>query len=294
MEAGACSVPVSGHEAELACGRVGHLFSTTVIGGPLTGRDLREEAMTQLRAVVTGASSGIGASTVEKLTDLGWSVVALARREDRLKELAAKTGCDYLVCDVADDDSVARAAEQIIAEGPVHALVANAGLAIGNEWVENASPESWAQEYNINVLGILRSVRAFLPALEASGRGDILLMGSTAGLIQYEGGGGYVASKHGVHAVAGTLRLELAGRPVRVMEIAPGMVATPEFSLKRMGSQEAADTVYEGVENPLTEDDIADAVVWSLTRPHHVNVDLMVLRPIAQAAQHKVVRNAGL
>lgn len=258
------------------------------------GRDLREEAMTQLRAVVTGASSGIGASTVEKLTKLGWSVVALARREDRLKELAAKTGCDYLVCDVADDDSVARAAEQIIEEGPVHALVANAGLAIGNDWVENASPESWAQEYNINVLGILRSVRAFLPALEASGRGDILLMGSTAGLIQYEGGGGYVASKHGVHAIAGTLRLELAGRPVRVMEIAPGMVATPEFSLKRMGSQEAADTVYEGVENPLTEDDIADAVVWSLTRPHHVNVDLMVLRPIAQAAQHKVARNAGL
>ena len=97
-----------------------------------------------------------------------------------------------------------------------------------------------------------------------------------------------------MHAIAGTLRLELAGRPVRVMEIAPGMVATPEFSLKRMGSQEAADTVYEGVENPLTEDDIADAVVWSLTRPHHVNVDLMVLRPIAQAAQHKVARNAGL
>lgn len=250
--------------------------------------------MSELRAVVTGASSGIGASTVKKLTALGWKVVALARREEKLKQLADETGCDYLVCDVADDDSVAEAAQKVIDAGPVHALVASAGLAIGNDWVENASPENWAKEYNINVLGILRCVRAFLPALEDSGRGDILLMGSTAGLIQYEGGGGYVASKHGVHAIAGTLRLELAGRPVRVMEIAPGMVATPEFSAKRMGSEEAAATVYEGVENPLDEDDIADAVVWSLTRPHHVNVDLMVLRPIAQAAQHKVARNSGL
>jgi NADP-dependent 3-hydroxy acid dehydrogenase YdfG len=119
-------------------------------------------------------------------------------------------------------------------------------------------------------------------------------MSSTAGHIVYEGGGGYVASKHGAHSVAATLRLELAGRPVRVIEIAPGMVATEEFSRKRLGSQEAADKVYEGVENPLTADDCADAVVWTLTRPHHFNVDLMVIRPIAQAAQHKVARNQGL
>jgi NADP-dependent 3-hydroxy acid dehydrogenase YdfG len=142
---------------------------------------------------------------------------------------------------------------------------------------------------------VLRTVKAFLPALKDSGRGDIVILSSTAGHIVYEGGGGYVAAKHGAHAIAGTLRLELAGEPVRVIEIAPGMVATEEFSLKRLGNDAAAAAkVYEGVERPLTAEDIADSIVWTLTRPHHVNVDLLVLRPIAQAAQHKVARNRGL
>lgn len=250
--------------------------------------------MSALRAVVTGASSGMGAETVRKLRALDWDVVAVARREEELKALAQETGCDYIVADMTSDESVAAMAEQVLAGGTVNSLVANAGAAFGNDQVEGADLDDWSGMFDLNVLGVVRCVKALLPALEDSGRGDIVVMSSTAGHIVYEGGGGYVASKHGSHAVAATLRLELAGRPVRVIEIAPGMVATEEFSRKRLGSQEAADKVYEGVEKPLTAEDCADAVVWTLTRPHHFNVDLMVIRPIAQAAQHKVARNQGL
>lgn len=250
--------------------------------------------MSALRAVVTGASSGMGAETVRKLRALDWDVVAVARREEELKALAQETGCDYIVADMTSDESVAAMAEQVLAGGTVNSLVANAGAAFGNDQVEGADLDDWSGMFDLNVLGVVRCVKALLPALEESGRGDIVVMSSTAGHIVYEGGGGYVASKHGSHAVAATLRLELAGRPVRVIEIAPGMVATEEFSRKRLGSQEAADKVYEGVEKPLTAEDCADAVVWTLTRPHHFNVDLMVIRPIAQAAQHKVARNQGL
>lgn len=246
------------------------------------------------RAVVTGASSGMGAATVRSLRGLGWDVVAVARREDRLAALAEETGCEYVVADMASDDSVAAMAERVLAGGPVTSLVANAGFALGTDQVEDADLDGWRSMFEVNVLGVVRCVKALLPALEASGRGDIVIMSSTAGHVAYEGGGGYVAAKHGTHSVAATLRLELAGRPVRVVEIAPGMVATEEFSLNRLGSQEKADAVYAGVERPLTAEDCADAVVWTLTRPHHMNVDLMVLRPIAQAAQHKVARNAGL
>ena len=185
-------------------------------------------------------------------------------------------------------------AEEVRAQGPVHSLVANAGFALGTDEVKDANVDDWKKMFDINVLGVVRAVKALLPALVDSGRGDICIMSSTAGHIAYEGGGGYVAAKHGTTSVAETLRLELAGQPVRVMEIAPGMVATDEFSLKRLGSKEAADKVYEGVERPLTAEDVADAVVYTLTRPHHFNVDLMVIRPIAQAAQHKVARNSGL
>ena len=250
--------------------------------------------MTALRAVVTGASSGIGAATVRQLRGEGWDVVAVARREDKLKELAAQTGASYIVADVTKQEDVDRMAAQVLAGGVVNALVANAGAAYGADEVRNADIDGWAGMFDLNVLGVVRCVKALLPALEESGRGDIVIMSSTAGHLAYEGGGGYVAAKHGAHSVAATLRLELAGKPVRVIEIAPGMVATEEFSRKRLGSQEAADKVYEGVENPLTAEDCADAVVYTLTRPHHFNVDLMVIRPIAQAAQHKVARNQGL
>ncbi|MDN5807823.1 MAG: SDR family oxidoreductase [Brevibacterium sp.] len=251
--------------------------------------------METLRAVVTGASSGIGAATVRQLRELGWDVVAVARREEKLRALCEETGASYVVADLTDDAAVTALAERVLAAGPVHSLVANAGAAFGTDTVAESSVEGWRDMFDVNVLGVLRVVKAFLPALTSSGRGDIVVMSSTAGHQAYEGGGGYVATKHGTHSIAATLRLELAGEPVRVIEIAPGMVATEEFTLKRVGgSQDKADKVYEGVENPLTADDVADAVVYSLTRPHHFNVDLMVIRPIAQAAQHKVARNKGL
>lgn len=250
--------------------------------------------MATLRAVVTGASSGIGAATVRRLTASGWHVTAVARRTEKLAALADETGCTVTTADLTSADDVAAMAEQVIAAGPVHALIANAGAAYGHAEIADAAVTDWQKTMDINAFGLLRSINALLPALTASGRGDVLIMGSTAGLVTYEAAGAYTASKHAVHAIAQTLRLELAGSPVRVMEITPGMVKTDEFNRKRFGSQEAADKIYEGVENPLTAEDIADAVDWMLSRPHHVNVDLMVIRPIAQAAQHKVARHQGL
>jgi len=170
-------------------------------------------------------------------------------------------------------------------------LVANAGGAIGAETVADSDPADWQAMFDVNVLGTLHSVQALLPKLIASRAGTIVLMGSTAGLIAYEGGGGYIAAKHGIHGVAETLRLELYDQPVRVIELAPGMVKTDEFAVNRYrGDAAKAAAVYAGVREPLTETDVADAIVWAVTRPAHVNVDLMVLRPRAQAAQYKVHR----
>jgi NADP-dependent 3-hydroxy acid dehydrogenase YdfG len=243
----------------------------------------------QLRAVVTGASSGIGAATVRRLRKEGWSVLAVARREERLRELADETGCDVLVADVTNQPDVDALAERA---GTVHALVNNAGGAVGMEAVADADPADWQAMYDVNVLGTLRVTKALLPALRASGRGDVLVLSSTAASVAYEGGGGYVAAKHAEHVIAATLRLELCGEPVRVIEIAPGMVATEEFSLVRFrGDADRAAGVYAGVKEPLTADDVADCIAWTLTRPHHVNIDLMVVRPLAQAAQHKVARD---
>src|SRR5699024_7521672 len=258
-----------------------------------TPRQRRRQVET-LRAMVTGASSGIGAATVRQLREQGWDVVAVATREDKLKALAEETGADYIVSDLTDDDEVAARAAAVLPGGPVHSLVANAGAAYGVGTIAESSVEGCKDMFDINVLGVLRVVKAILPALIDSGRGDIVVMSSTAGHQAYEKGGGYVATKHGSHTIAATLRLELLGEPVRVIEIAPGMVATEEFSLKRLGDAQKAAQVYEGVENPLTAEDVADAVVYTLTRPHHFNVDLMVIRPIAQAEQYKVARNQGL
>jgi NADP-dependent 3-hydroxy acid dehydrogenase YdfG len=264
-------------------------------GQQTTGEDAGAERGSEtLRAVVTGASSGMGAATVRRLSALGWDVFAVARRADRLAQLAAETGCHPITADVTSDEDMARMAAEVTAAGPVNSLVANAGAAFGQDDIIDANLDDWQRMLDLNVMGTVRTVKALLPALIESGRGDIVIMSSTAGLIVYEGGGGYTAAKHGTTAIAETLRLELAGKPVRVIEIDPGMVATEEFSAKRLGSQEAADKVYAGVEKPLTSDDCADAIVYTLTRPHHFNVDRMVIRPIAQAAQHKVARNQGL
>ncbi|HEY2507173.1 MAG TPA: SDR family oxidoreductase [Streptosporangiaceae bacterium] len=246
-------------------------------------------------AVVTGASSGIGAATAIQLADAGYRVVLAARRADRLAEVADRIAgyggsADVRQLDVTDREAVFAFARTL---DHCDVLVANAGGAVGAEYVADSSPEDWLSMYNSNVLGTLHITQALLPKLIDSGEGTIVLMGSTAGLISYEGGGGYVTAKHGTHAIAETLRLELYDKPVRIIEIAPGMVKTAEFALNRFGGDaDKAAAVYAGVKEPLTDTDVADAVCWAVTRPAHVNVDLMVLRPRAQAAQYKVYRES--
>jgi NADP-dependent 3-hydroxy acid dehydrogenase YdfG len=249
--------------------------------------------MDQRTAVVTGASSGIGAATAVQLAEAGYRVVLTARRADRLAEVADRItskGGDALVheLDVTDRPAVDALAAAL---DRCDVLVANAGGAIGADTVATSSAADWQAMFDVNVLGVLNTVQALLPKLVATGAGTIVLMGSTAGLISYEGGGGYVVAKHGTHAIAETLRLELFDQPVRIIEIAPGMVKTDEFAVNRYrGDPGKAAAVYAGVKEPLTDADVADAVVWSVTRPAHFNVDLMVIRPRAQAAQYKVFR----
>lgn len=247
------------------------------------------------RALVTGASTGIGAATVRALRAAGWDVVATARRAERLEALAAETGCEWLVADLTDDDDVARLAAAVTAGGGLTALVNNAGGAVGLDPVESGSPQDWAAMFEVNVLATLRLTQALLPVLETDGGGDLVFVTSTAAHGSYPGGGGYTAAKHAEREIATTLRLELAGRPVRVLEIAPGLVETAEFSLNRFGGDaERAAAVYADVAlgGPLVADDVADAIAWMLTRPRHVNVDLVVLRPVAQSS-HTAVARAG-
>ena len=240
-------------------------------------------------AVVTGASSGIGAATARRLAAEGYDVVAAARRVDRLEQLAAEVpGVRAASLDVTDQASV----DALAADLPdISLLVNNAGGAVGVDPVERSDPDDWQWMYDVNVLGVLRVTKALLPALEAGTGGHIVVMSSTAGRVVYEGGGGYTAAKHATTAVAETLRLELNGRPIRVSEIAPGMVRTEEFSVHRnRGDLAAAQAPYRGVAEPLVAEDIADCVAWVVTRPPHVDIDLLVVKPLAQAAQHKVDR----
>ncbi len=249
----------------------------------------------QRTAVVTGASIGIGAATAAKLAEAGYHVVLAARRADHLDAVAAKIresggeATPYQL-DVTDRASVAAFAAGL---DRCDVLVSNAGGAIGMETVADSAAADWLTMFQANVLGTLHVTQELLPKLIASGAGTIVVMSSTAGFVAYEGGGGYAAAKHAEHALAATLRLELYDQPVRVIEIAPGMVKTEEFALNRFrGDAGRAAAIYAGVAEPLTAQDIGDAVTWAVTRPAHVNVDLMVLRPRAQAAQHKVFRQS--
>jgi NADP-dependent 3-hydroxy acid dehydrogenase YdfG len=248
-----------------------------------------QTSTTRKTAVVTGASGGIGAATARLLAAAGFEVVCAARRLDRVEALAAEIGGRAVACDVTDPADVRRLADQVGARLDV--LVNNAGGAYGLDPVERASVEDWRAMYEVNVIGTLQVTQALLPALRASGEGIIVNVGSIAGRTAYEGGGGYTAAKHAVAVMTETLRLELVDEPVRVTEVAPGMVRTEGFALTRFGGdEERAEAVYAGVAQPLVAEDVADAVVWMATRPAHVNVDLLVIKPRAQAAPHKVHR----
>lgn len=239
-------------------------------------------------AVVTGASSGIGAATVEALRTAGMSVVAGARREDRLRELAERTGARWLRLDVTSQESVDAFTAQV---DECAILVNNAGGALGVDRVAEADLDNYAGMYESNVLGLVRMTRALLPKLLASGDGHVVNIGSVAGFETYPGGGGYTAAKHAVRALTRTLRLELLGKPIRVTEVDPGLVET-EFSLIRLGDAERARAVYKGM-TPLVAADVADCIVWAVTRPSHVNIDEIVIRPRDQATATTVHRRPG-
>ena len=242
-------------------------------------------------AVVTGASSGIGAATTKLLAKNGYTVIAGARRTDRLETLAAHhKNIEIHQLDVTDQSSVENFVKAI-AGREVDLLVNNAGGAFDSSSVLDSDPEVWAKSYDVNVIGSVRMTKALAPSMIAAGKGHIVIISSTAGHVAYENGGSYVAAKFAERSLANTLRLELNGTPIRVTEIAPGMVKTDEFALVRnSGDSAKAAKVYEGVESPLTAEDIAESIYWSTSVPAHVNIDSLVIRPVAQAANHKVFR----
>jgi len=241
-------------------------------------------------AVITGGSSGIGAATARRLHAEGFDVIAGARRMAKLREVTDPIGATAIALDVRYHTSVEAFAAQV---PRCDVLVNNAGGALGLEPLAEADEDHWRQMWETNVLGLMLVTRALLPKLIASGNGHIVNVGSIAGFEAYPGGAGYTSVKHGVRAISRTLRLELIGKPVRVTEIDPGMVET-EFSVVRFaGDEQRASKVYEGM-TPLTGDDIADCIAWAVTRPRHVNIDEMVVRPLAQATAMQVARNAGL
>ena len=241
-----------------------------------------------LTAVVTGASSGIGAATARALAEAGYRVVCAARRTDRIEPLAAEIGGVAVPCDITDPAQVDALAAAV--GDRLDLLVNNAGGAVGTETLAEADFDAWVTMFETNVLGAGRVTKALLPALRAA-EGTVVFVTSTAAEAAYEGGSGYNAAKAGERMLAGALRLELNGEPVRVCEVAPGLVHTEEFSLVRFhGDQAKADAVYAGVPDPLVAEDVAEVITWVATRPPHVNIDRLVVRPRAQAANHKLFR----
>ncbi len=242
-------------------------------------------------AVVTGASSGIGAATVRALAAEGFTVIATARRRDRLEALAASiANVETFPADLTIQSDV-DALAAFCADKGVELLVNCAGGAFDAATILDGDPELWQKTYDLNVIATLRVTKAITPLMAARGKGHIVIVSSTAGHRAYENGGSYVAAKFAETSLAHTLRLELNGQPIRITEIAPGMVKTDEFAVNRFdGDQAKAAKVYEGVDAPLTAEDVAESIRWSVTLPEHFNVDSMVIRPLAQAANHKVAR----
>ncbi len=241
---------------------------------------------------MTGASSGIGEAAVRLFRSHGWDVVGVARRADRLSALAEETGADVFAADLTRQEDVDALRSHLEATGPIHALVNNAGGARGLDSVEKSDVDDWVWMYEINVIATKRVITALLPLLREgarqTGHADILNLTSIAGHTAYVGGGGYNAAKFAEHALTEVLRLELNGEPIRVIEVAPGMVATEEFSLVRFGGdKQKRDAVYEDVPEPLSADDVAATIVDALERPRHVDLDLIVIKPVAQAAPYR-------
>ena len=226
-------------------------------------------------AVVTGASAGIGEATARTLAAQGFHVVCVARREEPITKLAAEIGGSAFVTDVTDERAVAALADGL---DRVDVVVNNAGGARGLEPVADANVEHWRWMWESNVLGTLYVTRALLPKLIESGDGLIITVTSIAALEIYDGGSGYTAAKHAQGVLHRTLRSELIGKPVRLSEVAPGMVKT-DFSFRRFdGDEERADAVYKGV-TPLLAEDIAEVIGFVASRPSHVDLDLIVVRP---------------
>ncbi|WP_309103310.1 SDR family oxidoreductase [Microbacterium sp.] len=251
--------------------------------------------MANRRAVVTGASSGIGAATARALRASGWDVVGVARREERLASLVAETGASAIACDLTDPLAVSALVTELESSGPVHALVQVAGGARGTDRVEDASTEDWQWMFDVNVVATQRLVAGLLPLLrraaDEDGHADTVFVTSTAAQVAYPGGGGYNAAKAAEAMLVRVLRQELNGEPIRVVEVAPGMVHTEEFTLNRLGGDAvAAEAVYSGVEAPLVAEDVADVIAYALNAPGHVNLDLITMRPVAQSAHHLLAR----
>ncbi|MBC7462657.1 MAG: SDR family NAD(P)-dependent oxidoreductase [Actinobacteria bacterium] len=241
-------------------------------------------------AVVTGASSGIGAATARLLAKNGYHVIAAARRIERLRQLVDEdSNIEQFKLDITSQIDVDSLAKYLKGKS-VSVLVNNAGGAFDSATIVDSDPDVWRKTYEVNVIGTVRMIKAITPIMLAFGRGHIVIVSSTAGHRTYEFGGNYVAAKHAERTLAETLRLELNGQPIRVTEIAPGMVKTEEFAKVRYGDVERAAKVYEGVAEPLLDVDIAETIRWSVMLPHHVNIDSMLIRPVAQAQAHKVHR----
>lgn len=237
-------------------------------------------------AVITGASAGIGAATAIALAGAGFDIVIGARREEKLQQVAETAEGRFHRLDVTDPDSI----DEFVANlDRIDMLVNNAGGALGLHPVQEASEESWQRMWELNFMSTVRMTKALLPKLLASGDGMIVNVGSVAGFETYPGGGGYAGVKHAVRALTRTLRLELLGQPIRITEVSPGLVET-EFAMVRFDQdKEKAQAVYSGM-TPLTAHDIAEAIVWVATRPSHVNIDEMVIRPRDQATSTSVFR----
>lgn len=241
-------------------------------------------------AVVTGASAGIGAATAHLLVHEGFTVVAGARRVERLEDFAHGHDVDAHQLDVTDPASIAAFTKAVGEKhGKVDVLINNAGLALGTTYLPETKDEDWITMFETNVLGIVRMTRALLPLIKKAPHGHIVNVGSVAGFDVYPGGSGYLASKHAVRAITNGLRLELNGQPIRVTEVAPGMTRTEFADVRTGGDQAKVEKMYEGVET-LQADDIAECIAFAITRPPHVNIDYLVVRPRDQAASYMLHR----